>query len=73
LLTPAGEVYCKPGTWYDGIGREEQALVYFLPQGMELAILANSEVAGADPSQQVLRDIVTQTYLDNLTSQVGNA
>jgi CubicO group peptidase (beta-lactamase class C family) len=73
LLTPAGEVYCKPSTWYDGIGREEQALVYFLPQDMELAILANSEVAGADPSQQVLRDIVTQTYLDNLTSQLENA
>lgn len=73
LLTPAGEVYCKPGTWYDNSGREEQALVYFLPQDMELAILVNSEVAGTDPNQLVLRSIVTQTYLDNLTPQTENA
>jgi CubicO group peptidase (beta-lactamase class C family) len=73
LHTPVGEVYCKPGTWYDGIGREEQALVYFLPQDMELAILANSEVAGTDPSQLALRHIVMQTYLDNLTSRLENA
>lgn len=73
LLTPAGEVYCKPGTWYDGIGREEQALAYFLPQDMELVVLANSEVAGTDPSQLVLRSLVTKIYLDNLSPQLENA
>ena len=73
LLTPAGEMYCKPGTWFDGIGREEQALAYFLPQDMELVVLANSEVAGTDPHKLVLLGMVTQIYLDNLSPQLVNA
>ena len=74
LLTPAGEMYCKNGRWYDANpGREEQALAYFLPQDMELVVVANSPVEDASGSEEFFRDIVTQTYLNNLTSQLENA
>jgi CubicO group peptidase (beta-lactamase class C family) len=70
LLTPAGELYCKNGRWYDGNGHEEQSLAYFLPQDMELVVLANSPVANPDGTEHFFRDLVTQVYLNNLTGQL---
>jgi CubicO group peptidase (beta-lactamase class C family) len=67
LVTTAGEIYCKNGRWYDGNGREEQSLAYFLPEDMELVILANSPVVVPGGSEQFFRDLVTQVYLNNLT------
>jgi len=72
LMTLAGELYCKNGRWYDTTpnGREEQSLAYFLPDDMELVVLANSPVAIPGGTEQFFRDIVTQLYLDNLTTQL---
>ena len=70
LATPAGEIYCKNGRWHDGNGHEEQSLAYFLPQDMELVVLTNSPVGGGpNGTEQFFRDVVTQTYLNNLTTQ----
>jgi Beta-lactamase len=67
--TQAGVVYCKVGTWEDPpTGRMEQALAYFLPQDMELVVLANSPVIGPRGTE-FFRDVVTQAYLDNLVPQ----
>jgi CubicO group peptidase (beta-lactamase class C family) len=73
LLTPAGELYCKNGRWYDTTpnGREEQSLAYFLPDDIELVVLANSPVASLDGPEQFFRDVVTQVYLNNLTTQLS--
>jgi beta-lactamase family protein len=72
LLTPAGELYCKNGRWYDSTpnGHEEQSLAYFLPDEMELVVLANSPVASPGGPEQFFRDVVTQVYLNNLTTQL---
>jgi CubicO group peptidase (beta-lactamase class C family) len=72
LLTPAGELYCKNGRWYDSTpnGHEEQSLAYFLPDDMELVVLANSPVASPGGPEQFFRDVVTQVYLNNLTTQL---
>jgi hypothetical protein len=72
LTTPAGNVYCKPGDWNDGGDnpQDEQSLAYFLPQDMELVVLVNSTVAGqTGPPNNHFRCVVTQAYLDNLTTQ----
>jgi CubicO group peptidase (beta-lactamase class C family) len=73
LLTPAGEIYCKNGRWFDGNGHEEQSLAYFLPGDMELVVLANSPVIVPGSPEQFFRDLVTQVYLNNLTTQMPNA
>jgi CubicO group peptidase (beta-lactamase class C family) len=73
LLTPAGEIYYKPGNWFDGNGHEEQSLAYFLPEDMELVVLANSPVVVPGSPEQSFRDLVTQVYLSNLTTQMSNA
>ena len=73
LLTPAGEIYCKNGRWFDGNGHEEQSLAYFLPEAMELVVLANSPVVLPGSPEQFFRDLVTQVYLNNLTTQMPNA
>ena len=72
LPTPAGNVYCKPGDWHDNNGHDEQTLAYFLPEDMELAVFVNSTVNGLNATQNptnFFRCLVTQTYLDNLTTQ----
>jgi CubicO group peptidase (beta-lactamase class C family) len=72
LTTLAGEVYCKNGRWMDAQAatrREEQCLAYFLPNDMELAIFANSRFpvpSVDDVNEPTLRDMVTQTIVDNL-------
>jgi hypothetical protein len=71
LQTLAGELYCKNGRWFDGNGHEEQSLAYFLPDDMELVVLANSPVANPNGGgEQFFRDVVTQVYLNNLTNQL---
>jgi CubicO group peptidase (beta-lactamase class C family) len=60
--TPLGKLYNKNGRWTSN-GRDEQALAYFLPQGMELVVLTNSPVGA--PAQS-FRDTVTKLYLANV-------
>jgi hypothetical protein len=72
LTTAAGEFYCKNGRWYDSqtaYRREEQCLAYFLPHAMELAMFVNSPFASSDINTPTLRDMVTDTLLNNLTIQ----
>ena len=49
--------------WQDGSGRAEQSLAYFLPEDMELVVLANSPIGTAN---DFFRDIVTDVYVANL-------
>jgi hypothetical protein len=47
--TPLGRVYAKGGFWSFSNGEfVEQSNVFFLPKGMELAILANSPLCKPD-------------------------
>jgi hypothetical protein len=58
--TRAGRLYDKNGYWMDGAGHAEQACVWFLPEDLELAVLANSPYGGgAIPN---LRDAITTAY-----------
>jgi hypothetical protein len=61
--TPLGTLYNKNGLWQDGGGHVEQSLAYFLPQDMELVVLANSPVGSPG---QFFRDVVTNLYLANI-------
>jgi hypothetical protein len=61
--TPAGTLYNKNGLWMDGAGRTEQSLAYFLPEGMELVVLANSPVGSPG---KFFRKVVTDIYLAHL-------
>lgn len=63
LDTPAGRLYNKNGRWRDGMNRTEQSLAYFLPEGMELVVFANSPVG--NPAQ-FFRDTVTNIYTANI-------
>lgn len=65
--TAAGPLYCKPGDWHERHYHDEQSLVYFLPQDMELAVLVNSMVDDHEGSDNYFRCLVTRTYLANLT------
>ncbi|HYB10453.1 MAG TPA: serine hydrolase domain-containing protein [Alphaproteobacteria bacterium] len=70
LTTLAGNVYCKPGDWHDPNNQDEQSLAFFLPEDMELVVLVNSMVDGqTGPPNNYFRCVVTQAYLDNLTTQ----
>jgi hypothetical protein len=74
LLTPAGVVYAKPGVWYDTPNdnhHEEQSAALFLPEDMELVVLANSPI-GNPPAQHLLCTVIN-LYLDHLTTQLVNA
>jgi len=44
-------------------GHVEQSLAYFLPQDMELVVLANSPIGSP---AQFFRDVVTSIYLANI-------
>jgi CubicO group peptidase (beta-lactamase class C family) len=68
LTTPAGNVYCKPGNWNDPKDQDEQSLAFFLPQDMELVVFVNSMIDGQLGTSNNFRKVVTQTYLDNLTT-----
>jgi CubicO group peptidase (beta-lactamase class C family) len=70
--TPAGVVYLKPGDWYQNgnMGPSEHSIVYFLPQDMELVLLANSSITSPSGATPRLVEVVTQAYLDNLTNEL---
>lgn len=61
--TPFGKLYNKNGLWQDGGAHVEQSLAYFLPQDMELVVLANSPIGSP---AQFFRDVVTNLYLANI-------
>jgi CubicO group peptidase (beta-lactamase class C family) len=64
--TPAGRLYNKNGLWQDGdgpLGRVEQSLAYFLPEDMEMIVLANSPVG---VQKKFFRSVVSDIYLANL-------
>jgi CubicO group peptidase (beta-lactamase class C family) len=61
--TPLGLLYNKNGAWGDKDGRIEQSLAYFLPEDMELVVLANSPVVSTD---KLFRDFVTELYMANI-------
>src|SRR5262249_52881976 len=62
--TPLGRIYAKGGFWSFDDGRYvEQSNVYFLPKGMELAILANSPFC--DPNTGFM-DRVLKVIEDNI-------
>jgi len=65
VSTPAGKLYNKNGKWHDADsnGRTEQSLAYFLPEDMELVVLANSPIGNPEQS---FRTVVTQIYVDNI-------
>ena len=70
LTTLAGNVYCKPGDLNNAKHQDEQSLAFFLPEDMELVVLVNSMVDGqTGPPNNYFREVVKQTYLDNLTDQ----
>jgi hypothetical protein len=64
--TAAGRLYNKNGLWQDSsgiLGRVEQSLAYFLPEDMELIVLANSPVGVPG---KFFRGVVSDIYLANL-------
>lgn len=63
--TPIGTLYNKNGLWEDNSGHIEQSLAYFLPEDMELVVLANSPIGSP---AQFFRDVVTNIYLANIKS-----
>lgn len=65
IATPAGKLYNKNGLWHDADtnGHTEQSLAYFLPENMELVVLANSPIGNPE---KFFRDVVTQIYVDNI-------
>jgi CubicO group peptidase (beta-lactamase class C family) len=65
MSTPLGTLYNKNGLWENGAGQVEQSLAYFLPQNMELVVLANSPICSP---AQFFRDVVTNIYLSNIKS-----
>jgi CubicO group peptidase (beta-lactamase class C family) len=64
INSAAGKLYNKNGSWGTGDGKTEQCVAYFLPQGMELAILVNSKIGTTGFS---LRTIVKDAYVNSLT------
>jgi len=66
--TPLGKLYNKNGLWWDGT-HFEQSLAYFLPDDMELVVLANSSIGKPtkeNPEGVFFRDLVTKIYLDSI-------
>jgi CubicO group peptidase (beta-lactamase class C family) len=65
--TALGTLYNKNGRWTNN-GRTEQSLAYYLPNDMELAVYANSQI---DVDAKFFRDVVTQAYLDHIVPELG--
>lgn len=61
--TSIGTLYNKNGLWESGVPQIEQSLAYFLPNDMELVVLANSPIGAAN---SFFRDVITEIYLDNI-------
>jgi hypothetical protein len=63
MATPLGTFYSKDGFWQSNEGKVEQSLVYFLPENMELVVLANSPI-GSTPKS--FSGVVTNAYMSNI-------
>jgi hypothetical protein len=65
ISTPiaGASLYTKNGIWEDGQGRMEQSLIYFLPEDMEMVVLANSPIG---TTGQFFSSVVTNAYLANI-------
>jgi CubicO group peptidase (beta-lactamase class C family) len=61
--TAAGNIYDKNGRWRTN-GRTEQSVIYFLPNGMEVAVFVNSPIGFEDYS---LRNVVRDAFKDSLS------
>jgi CubicO group peptidase (beta-lactamase class C family) len=70
MSTPLGTLYNKNGAWGDAAGHTEQSLTYFLPQNMELVVLANSPIGAP---AKFFRDVVTNIYLANIKHRIYDA
>ncbi len=68
LPTSLGTLYNKNGLWQSGASQTEQSLAYFLPNDMELVVLANSPIGAA---AQFFRDVVTNIYLANIGPEIA--
>jgi CubicO group peptidase (beta-lactamase class C family) len=66
-FTNLGTLYNKNGLWESDTSQTEQSLAYFLPRDMELVVFANSPIGN---SGQFFRDVVTNIYLDNITTEI---
>jgi CubicO group peptidase (beta-lactamase class C family) len=64
ISTAVGNLYNKNGAWGTGDGRTEQCVAYFLPLGMELAVLVDSPIGTTNFS---LRGIVKDAYVNSLS------
>jgi CubicO group peptidase (beta-lactamase class C family) len=62
--TAAGTLYNKNGAWGTGDGKTEQAVAYFMPNGMELVLFVNSPIGKTGFS---LRGLVKDSYIASLT------
>lgn len=61
--TPAGTTYAKRGNWSNIVGQQEQAVAFFLPHGMYLAVLVNSPVTA---NNSFLQGLVQNAFAANL-------
>lgn len=62
-LTPLGWLYRKGGYWGDPMGHREQSNIYFLPRGMEMALLTNSPLGSPE---KYLPDAIYNAYISNI-------
>jgi hypothetical protein len=71
--TAGGSYYAKNGLWENGNGQLEQGVSFYLPQDMELVVLANSPVCWRYlPNQTIwvplfLYSVVSDVYLGSLS------
>src|SRR5258708_10153819 len=73
MSKPIGALYNKNDVGTHGHPHNdhtEQSLVYFLPQNMELVVLANSPIGAPEKS---FRDVVTNVYLVNIKHRLYDA
>ncbi len=65
--TDLGTLYIKNGIWGSDSHQMEQSLAYFLPDDMDLVLLANSPVGNED---LFFHRVVKEIYLKNIESSL---
>ncbi|HYB31729.1 MAG TPA: serine hydrolase domain-containing protein [Solirubrobacteraceae bacterium] len=63
--TPMGTYYAKNGMWDDSAGQMEQAVLFYLPDEMELVLLVNSPVG---PRGEFLYSLVANAFTSNIVA-----
>ncbi len=65
ISTPIDDasLYTKNGFWEDGVGHMEQAEIYFLPEDMEMVVLASSPIGATG---DLLSSFVSDAYFSNI-------